>query len=351
MGMRHSVLWDNDGSSKYIWNNWGKGKLRKTKERRREAQAGFTLVELLVVIAVIAILIALTIPAVQMVRESARRTQCASQIRQQAAALVAYQSAHEHFPSGFSHPTRLMWSGFILPHIEQGNIKNSLDLSIGWDLREHTTIPTGNLTALSSEIPVFVCPSDTSQPLQFDYTFEVDRHASSYLACASGLINRESGDLPWCGMNAHDGHAESDGVFYMNSETYLTDIADGLSNTVILGEAISDQYITGTDHAGNFQKADHWYIGSRELSSIPEAFRNTVDWSECLGSTACPINALKIELADIDEKELSFGSMHITGVNMAFADGHVQFIVDSIDPKVWSAIGTRKNKELDTYIE
>ena len=150
-------------------------------------------------------------------------------------------------------------------------------------------------------------------------------------------------------MNLFDGHPASDGIFHVNSKTRFAMISDGSSSTVLVGESLPDQFLFGTDEGGLSQKVDHWYVGSREL--FPQenyiAGGNSAENSECLGSTACPINSILMgDLTTIDEKELSFGSRHPAGVNIGFADGHVQFITDSIEATTWSSLGTRSGGEV-----
>ena len=93
---------------------------------------GFTLVELLVVIAIIGILIGMLLPAVQQVREAARRIKCANNVKQQSLAMLNYESAHRQFPPGFSFPSGTLWSGYILPFMDQANIYNRVDLAGPW---------------------------------------------------------------------------------------------------------------------------------------------------------------------------------------------------------------------------
>ena len=142
---------------------------------------------------------------------------------------------------------------------------------------------------------------------QYDPLTDSERVPCCYLACASGLNNRESGVKPWCGMAQYGSLPESDGIFYMNSETRVAEIVDGLSNTVLIGESLPDQTLFNDDYSGNPQKVDHWYIGSRELAFYPELVGfESAEVSECLGSTACPINSIKVPRVPCQRQRTEF---------------------------------------------
>ncbi len=311
---------------------------------------GFTLVELLVVIAIIGILIGMLLPAVQQIREAARRIQCANQLRQQALAALNYESAHMHFPAGAEFPSNTMWSAFLLPFMEQGNLFRSVDLDGPWS--PVIGASEANAAALSVRLPYMRCPSANLSGPQFDPLTDTERMPSSYLACSSGLLDRESGDFPWAGMDADQQFRESDGVFFINSRTRIAAIADGTSSTVLFGEALPDQTLTGVDEGGNVQKVDHWYIGSSELGDMRSSFnRGSAENSECMGSTAAPINSIKRTDTNIDQMELCFSSNHPGGVNLGFADGHLEFVGEDVSMTVLSAIGSRANGEVVGVIE
>jgi len=120
---------------------------------RRRAPNGFSLVELLVVIAIIAILVALLLPAVQAAREAARRAQCQSNLHQIGIAMHHYHDAVRCFPSGISTSNRTLWSGHLLPFLEQRALYESVDFNLpSWNLG-------ANSEACASWLSVLRCPS------------------------------------------------------------------------------------------------------------------------------------------------------------------------------------------------
>jgi prepilin-type N-terminal cleavage/methylation domain-containing protein/prepilin-type processing-associated H-X9-DG protein len=287
---------------------------------------GFTLVEVLVVIAIIGMLVALLLPAVQAAREAARRIQCQNNLRQLGLAVVHYHDLNRSFPSGLIWPDRTFWTALLLPEIEQVSLYNSLNFGAPW-----YEPGTSNHAACGTYLGVFRCPSSIA-PEHLTTNGILDRVPCNYLACTSGLLARESGPPPLVGL------ADADGLFFVNDKMRMSDILDGTSNTIAMGEAIFIYVPSGPDNYGLNQFIDHWYIGTTE------GFGNEV--SESMGSTAVPINAYRIEDSFVDEKELSFSSRHTGGVQVVFADGHVAFMSERISRAIWSALGTRANHEV-----
>ena len=306
---------------------------------KRSYGRGFTLIELLVVIAVIGILIGLLLPAVQAVRESGRRTQCMNNVKQIVTAFANYEAAHQNFPPGYTFPAQTMWSAYILPFLEQQNIYDQIDINGPWAVGV-----VSNDTACTYYIPEFQCPS-ARVPEHVANAQGIDQRVPcTYLACASGVNNSESGVEPFVG----DAKV-ADGIFFHDSKVRIRDITDGVSQTVMVGESLFDFNMWGADYADSLEVVDHWYIGSRELH--PHLPDMSLDISEALGSTACPVNAFHRPDAPINDKELGYSSEHPGGVVMGFADGHIQFVPTTIDAVVWSAIGSRNRSETNTLID
>ena len=126
---------------------WNYNQHRITLNRTR----GFTLVELLVVIAIIGILVGMLLPAVQMVRESARRTECLNNLKQVGLAVQSYESARQQFPPSRAADLFLAWPVYLMPHLEMGNLYDQFELNKRYQAQD---------PAVTQEVmPVMQCPS------------------------------------------------------------------------------------------------------------------------------------------------------------------------------------------------
>lgn len=198
----------------------------------------FTLVELLVVIAVIGIMMAMLMPAVQSIRESARRTNCLSNIRQVGLANQNYLSALQRYPSGWierdpdcldvaAQPCasyRYGWATILLPYIEGDNLFRSYDLQFGfWD--DPTT--TGVEEDSASVISIYTCPSDPVANLN-PVVEGGDVHAKLNFMGSIGV--------DYMGDHFLNNATGGTGLFYMNSRVRPAEITDGSSHVIAFSE-------------------------------------------------------------------------------------------------------------------
>ena len=298
----------------------------------RKCRYAFTLVELLVVIAIIGILIALLLPAVQAAREAARRIQCSNNLHQMAIGLQNYHSGYRKFPPGLTYPNGTMWSGHLLPFIEQSNIYQGLDFSQPW-----ATPGSGNAVACTTFLSVYRCPS--SDAPEFSNAQGIaGRVPATYLAVGSGTDQYESG-----GVSNHLGGTNRDGLMFGNSAIRMAHVLDGSSNTLAVGEALFRPDVVGLDLDGRvYQIVDHWYVGTDGALSFDGRIKEI---SEAIGSTGVLLNGIDQDIP-IDHKEIGFSSRHAGGVLFAFADGHVQVLSNNIDRVVYSNLGSRNDGQV-----
>ena len=199
--------------------------------RSRPPCNGFTLVEVLVVIAIIGLLVALLLPAVQAAREAARRMSCTNHLKQIGLALQNYEGTNRCLPSARTGSPHL-WSAQaqILPYLEGGNVYQTINFNYG-------VLDPTNVDAVKAIIPTYLCPSDTQARLHPNFG------PNNYVANAgTGLQN--GGSFRDYGP---EGTQPIDGVFYDRSAVRFADITDGLSNTAAYSETIKG---TGSDTSG-----------------------------------------------------------------------------------------------------
>ena len=308
-------------------------RLKSSPDFRR---AGITLIEVLVVIAIIAVLVAIFLPAIQMAREAARRTQCGNNLRQLGLATFNYESANRSLPPGQLHPQGLMWSAYLLPFLEQEAAFSRLDWEASFPRDNNRNVEVAGIW-----FSIFQCPSQSVPRLIDQHRMFEQRGPSTYNACASGLLMNESGPPPYPGDPR-----STDGLFGTNVLVRLKEVTDGTSSTIMFGESVFEIETTGLDLAEEPEIVDHWYVVSAEMSPAPED--DSGDVSEGFSSTAIQMNQHKNKSAFIDHQELCFGSRHPGGTMVVYADGHVQFVSESIHPAIWSALGTKSRDEI-TY--
>ncbi len=192
--------------------------MRPTRAPRISSSTGaFTLIELLTVVAIIGVLVALLIPAVQMAREAARRGACINNLKQIGLALAAYESMHAVYPfgdGGGTPPGYLpRWSAHsqLLPFLEQRTVYNALNFS-GLPWAHHPLYGAPNSTGLLTQLTVFLCPSDVGFILDQDGT-----SCNNYRACAGTLpINLVDDPVKNTGRN--------DGAFWFQSAVKISAI-------------------------------------------------------------------------------------------------------------------------------
>jgi prepilin-type N-terminal cleavage/methylation domain-containing protein/prepilin-type processing-associated H-X9-DG protein len=292
-------------------------------------ERAFTLIELLVVIAIIAILTGLTLSAVQRVREAAARAKCQNNIRQLAIALHLHNETHGAFPTGHQalsvfRPNPMPLSGWtlpLLPHLEQQAIHNRATQ----DYRA-SPIPfqPNPHPGLSTVVSAFLCPSD-------------GRIAQAQV---SQKTNTLAAFTSYLGVSGHDSIRLRDGTLYQNSHTRFADIADGTSNTLLLGERPpSADFQFGWWYAGAGQQltgSADIVLGVREPNLQPIMS----------GSPCGPGNWPYMPAKGFDDPcgMFHFWSPHPGGANFAFADGSVRFLNYSAD-SIMPALATRAGGE------
>lgn len=337
------------------------------------------------VIAIIGVLIALLLPAVQAAREAARRAQCTNNLKQVGIALHNYHSALNAFPVGFLYPRNnqvypgvpalhYRWSVLaqLTPYLEQTNVYNALNMN--WPIAAGPSSVLGtppwtpfpsNLTVMSAKVSFFLCPSDSAQP-------------PSPLA---GGLTSGPGNYQFCTGDGSPGSAnpgdagvtvQANGAFVLGPAQSIASINDGSSNTVAASEQLIGPAAGGasTQSGVNPMPQDVRRvaaIGSTPPSDAgcesPSGWRldKGFGWWDGDYRTTLYNHYLTPNSKSYDCWQSSpphnpawkaARSNHPGGVNVLFCDGHVQFAKDSVSIATWRGLSTRNGGEVlssDSY--
>ncbi len=276
--------------------------------RLQKCRAGFTVTELLVSIAIVGLLLALLLPAVQSVRESSRRTTCRSHIKQVILGALQYEASFQVYPN-------TLWATQLLPYVEGGE---------------------GELFPPELYPPLYFCPSDPAVTRLFHFMTNYD-------------INTGVGMVAPGFSNAFE-------TFNFRQPSEMT---DGMSTTAAFSERLvlpdwAPRAVGPTTHVESWPRrllrtpstpnVDE-FADECEFRALPPA----AGWFLYLGYThnlppnrnSC-INGSGLQYIGFAVTTKSF---HSGSVNTAFADGSVRTTSNSIDRKVWRALGTRQGGE------
>jgi prepilin-type N-terminal cleavage/methylation domain-containing protein/prepilin-type processing-associated H-X9-DG protein len=280
-----------------------------------------TLVELMVVIAIIGVLVALVLPAVQAARESARRSQCQSNLRQIGIAMHMHEGAHGTFPVGclgnrgdftVSPPKAarfISWNVPLLTFLEEDALAAMID----------TSLPSYHLVnkpAASTVLPVFLCPSTLADPLINDIDDPLRQTKGLWKGSAftdyAGIYGVEGPSRARDDAGAIQTiHDNSLGVLIYDVPVAPREVIDGLSKTACLAETVVRRQIES-----------EWINGQNIFAQ----------------DESTPINVHRPAGNEI-------GSPHDGGALVAFCDGHIEFVAESIEQDVLNAMLTKAGGE------
>jgi prepilin-type N-terminal cleavage/methylation domain-containing protein/prepilin-type processing-associated H-X9-DG protein len=288
----------------------------------------FTLIELLVVLGIIAMLIALLLPAVQKVREAAGRIRCQNNLRQLSLAFHNHHDTLGYFPAGgwflTSPPTydasgqpavgpnqQAGWGFQVLPYLEAENT---------WRGGEATDNQSRALTAMATPNPVFFCPA-RRPPMTVIYTRSWEPGLIDNLSSIPPGRRLDQATTALCDYAASN--SEGTGVVRRFLPHRIADVLDGLSNTALVGDKQMLRSRLGQlqvdDDQGYCAGFDHDTVRHTDQRPSPDDTDSSAIRDDALSGR--------------------FGSSHPARFNMAFADGSVHAISYSIDPLVFSYLG------------
>ncbi len=328
----------------------------------RGQTAAFTLVELLVVVAIVGTLVALLLPAVQAAREAARRADCVNRLRQLGLAANNYVASQQSFPAGSvakatPEAPRAQWTFYrwsalatLTPYLENAQVRDSLRLDLPlYDAANAFQVPPENRVGVRLVVPDFLCPSDIGRRVVEAFG------PTNYVVCTgSGAGNPE--------IATDDGSPRNtDGLFGVNSAVRPSQVLDGLSKTRLASEGLLGEPRTASPHS---PQREYRFITGAPVKEAQCAasqswnFTDPLGFSWANGEYRCALynhhdtpnsadyDCMGVSLSTNPKREFTpFGwraarSNHPGGVNAVNADGSVRFVPSEVSLSVWRASST-----------
>jgi prepilin-type N-terminal cleavage/methylation domain-containing protein/prepilin-type processing-associated H-X9-DG protein len=327
------------------------------RDIQRHAWQGLTLVELLVVIAVIGVLVALLLPAIQSAREASRRTSCAKNLRQFGIAAAAHVDAKTHFPPGIeqwyfnsavSHRGIPLFV-YLLPHLEEAAVVAD------WDYVDPmNNADQGPSSRTAAVLPLLVCPSDEipQNPTVFS------GRQWHYALTSYGGNGGSRSYFP--------SRSTADGIFHTTGEAsepqqnqqpvQPREVTDGLSKTLLCGERthVDPNYAT-FNAAGWGETLSEWgwwgastsrkMIGHVTMTALaPINYQLPFNFEGRSGQSP-PADSFAEFQHYVEMRLCAFGSDHPGGANFSFADGSLQFLPTNTQLDAFRAMATRAGED------
>jgi prepilin-type N-terminal cleavage/methylation domain-containing protein len=316
-----------------------------------EKRRAFTLVELMVVVALLGLMVAFLLPAIQAARESSRATACRNNLKQFGIALINYESVHKHFPKGAegrfdpalspAPMIGLSWWARILPFLEQADIADELDRTGANP--GYVQLNSHNGAVANGFAPAFwYCPSSPVEKFVTAGGFQI---AAPTYAGISGATNEDGFPEPRVSKCCRsDGQISGGGLLIPNAVILVRQITDGLSNTILVGEQSNYCYTNaGQPKRTAAAFVNGWLTGTRALGVPP----NYGDWltpSYNLATVRYSLNERRYDLPGIYEDigaNNPLLSAHFGIVSLLYGDGSVRAMADSLDVQILKAAATR----------
>jgi prepilin-type processing-associated H-X9-DG protein/prepilin-type N-terminal cleavage/methylation domain-containing protein len=320
-----------------------------TREHRGQHSA-FTLIETLVTIAVISLMIALLLPAVQAAREAARRGQCVNNLKQIGVALNLYEEHHRVFPQGVNGGYFSAHS-MLLPYLELSSIYSSMNFSTNNMTRTFVGMNSPNGTAAWTRISVFLCPTDN---LPLDTNAFGGEERTNYAGNAgfgtqtfgfNGLFVDQTlpgSKVPIGFPGVTDGSSQTSAFVEWTLGAWLT---QGRNPARVTFDTVN---LRNPGQFDNFVES----CRSLDTQTTPLVAGRLCFWISATYGESLMNHVLGpgmnscVNGSSISDGAFTAGSFHGAGANVVFVDGHVSYINNSISLDLWRAIATRSGYEI-----